>query len=198
MLGWWADDHQPQQPLRVSNAIMTEEKDEPCWQRTDGLNRKVVITGKYSSLGLWNSCSYCSYIPLATCNSAPCWRGRTRQAIWNKSITNVIRQQKKRWFSALFKWVQHEQTETMRIYPNVTCRCVKCSLPHSRNGLRHRDLLTSFAAMQVATSWRQTAKTELISRMKLSVQVGQTVGRDRDSSLRCVCVCVCHTDIPLL
>lgn len=57
--------------IRVSNAIVTEQKDEGRWraresQRTDGwmdaqtdgrvdLNRKVVISGKYSSLARVNS-----------------------------------------------------------------------------------------------------------------------------------------------
>lgn len=65
---------------------MAEQKDEPSWQKTDActhadgrtdgrpaLKHKVVITGKYSTLGLWKSYSY-GCIQLI-CKSAPAREG---------------------------------------------------------------------------------------------------------------------------
>lgn len=66
------------------------------------------------------------------CNSAPAIEGgldklfetiaRTQRT--RSGFANVSRQQKRQRFSRLFKWVQHEQTEKMRIYANVTRRWV--------------------------------------------------------------------------
>lgn len=100
-------------------------------------------------------------------------------------FTNVSRQQKKWCFSTLFKWVQQRKWESMQTW---RADGWMCSLPYSRHERHHLELLMSFAAMQAVTSRRLTAKAELISRMKLSVQVGETEGRDRDASLRCMYV----------
>lgn len=138
ILAWWADDHQPQQPLRVSNAIMTEQKDEPCWQiesrrgRTDGSEpqshdyREIFITGPVNliQLSLHPSSQYVIVPPAIEGGLDKLFETIARTQRTRSGFANVSRQQKRQRFSRLFKWVQHEQTEKMRIYANVTRRWV--------------------------------------------------------------------------